>query len=369
MYLSTTFIYYIILHNRIIDSKIIRYTKVKDNEAMKNKKSDKLWYEKVDIWVGIIASICTISAFIVGLNNNSSKNTIEENNIVDGNINNIEGNNNIVINGNVAVDVNIDSEKSNTTFMQSTEIEEIEKQDVTKESNDEQSYPDDYIITWEDETFGRKIQECLNKKDITYADVKNIKSLCIDSMNNKIGIDDYSYDSHINSPENRSGSISLNDLKYFTSLINLKVSNYEFVDCKIFENKNYLKNLLSINYISNISTEQINQMAKLQKLISLGIFKNNLNEQEIEIISSIENIESLTFDMCNITDITPLSNMLNLEYLNLSNNNISNINALKDLPNLQTVVLYNNNITDYSPVSHVKEVVKTLEEYEEFVND
>lgn len=94
---------------------------------MKNKKSDKLWYEKVDIWVGIIASICIISAFIVGLNNNSSKNTIEENNIVDGNINNIEGNNNIVINGNVAGDVNIDSEKSNTTFTQSTEIEEIEK--------------------------------------------------------------------------------------------------------------------------------------------------------------------------------------------------------------------------------------------------
>lgn len=43
---------------------------------MSNKKSDKPWYEKVNIWIGIIAGVCTILAFICTLNQYASIDTI-----------------------------------------------------------------------------------------------------------------------------------------------------------------------------------------------------------------------------------------------------------------------------------------------------
>ena len=130
--MSTDSIYYIILHNRTIDSKIFGYTKVKDSSVMKNRKTDKPWYEKIGIWVGIIAGVCTILTFFYSFNQLLNMNTsidYDNNEMTTENqsINTIKGNNkneNIQIqdnNSNVKVDNNIITQINNNNETVSNE--------------------------------------------------------------------------------------------------------------------------------------------------------------------------------------------------------------------------------------------------------
>ena len=83
--------------------------------------------------------------------------------------------------------------------------DEIRKDtDIVNDNSQVQQYPDDYVITWEDETFGRLMQECLNKDQIIYADVKDV--LSIEIFDNKIILneegEEEELDYNLNSPTN-----------------------------------------------------------------------------------------------------------------------------------------------------------------------
>lgn len=84
-------------------------------------KDNKPWYEKIYIWIGIIAGICTILAFIITITKNNTKesiNTLEDNNNSQDNIQAI-GNDNITINGNISGDININKNESPETKISS----------------------------------------------------------------------------------------------------------------------------------------------------------------------------------------------------------------------------------------------------------
>lgn len=67
--------------------------------------------------------------------------------------------------------------------------------------------------------------------------------------------------------------------------------------------------------------------------------------------ADVANIESLDFDWCDISDISPIANCKELKELLLSGNKITDITPLAALTKLTTLELDTNHITDLSPLA------------------
>ncbi len=82
-------------------------------------KDNKPWYEKIYIWIGIFAGICTVLAFIISLHNDRETfvNKVNNSDNIQDN-GNVNGDDNITITGNVSGDININTNVSSvpTTF-------------------------------------------------------------------------------------------------------------------------------------------------------------------------------------------------------------------------------------------------------------
>lgn len=260
---------------------------------------------------------------------------------------------------------NIDKDSKQDSGKSSFQNEDSSNDDNSKV----QQFPDDYVITWEDETFERLMKECLNKDQIIYADVKDV--LTIEIFDDKIMLDKEGEGEKLDYDliyRKTPSSISLNDLKYFDSLVLLSVFNFQSINCDIFEDDTFSNRLHGLYVSVELDSNQIEQISKLYNLQSLFIERNDITTSDLETISTIEGLIELVLWDDNITDISSLSNLKQLMYLDLSRNNITNIDALSDLEILETVLLAGNNIIDYSPVSHVKEVIKTPEETLKYFN-
>lgn len=84
------------------------------------KDNNKSWYEKISIWIGIIAGICTILAFIITVCTMTNNLTEESTNIIEDDSNeqdNVQviGNGNKTFNGIFYGDINIDDNKPSET--------------------------------------------------------------------------------------------------------------------------------------------------------------------------------------------------------------------------------------------------------------
>ena len=79
--------------------------------------NDKPWYEKVNIWIGIVAGICTVLVFIITLYTmpdntaEANKNITEGDNDIQDSVQ-VNGDDNITITGNVSGDININTNKT-----------------------------------------------------------------------------------------------------------------------------------------------------------------------------------------------------------------------------------------------------------------
>lgn len=247
--------------------------------------------------------------------------------------------------------------------------EGIQDTDIINDNSQIQQYSDDYVIIWEDATFERLMKECLNKEQIVYADVKDI--LTIEIFDDKIILDKEGEEEKLDLDliyRKTSNSISLNDLKYFDSLVLLSIFNYQSINCDIFKNEDFASRLSGLYISVKIDSSQIKQISYLNNLQSLFIERNNITTSDLETIAAIDGLIELVLWDDNITDITPLSDLKKLMYLDLADNNITDISILSNLEILETVILVGNNINDYSPVSHVKEVIKAPEEMIKYFN-
>lgn len=240
---------------------------------------------------------------------------------------------------------------------------------------------DDYVIDWKDENLEKKMRAKTGVRtgEITYGDVKNIKSISLESC----GIRDISA------------------LGYLTNLETLYLYENNISDISALRNLTNLKYLdLSYNSISDISalrgltdleslylhTNQITDISALSSLVNLKTLNLQFNVlNSIEPLSNLTKLEDLdlylttTSDISalsglvrlrylaladnGITDISALSNLTRLYHLDLTWNNISDISPLSNLTSLTEVYLAENPITDYSPVSHVRDVHYELEFY------
>lgn len=262
-------------------------------------------------------------------------------------------------------------------------VEESSASELVHESSmvvEEQEYPNDYIISWEDETFGKMVEAALSKGNVTYGDVKDIHKLeicgqfmVVDSETliiDEIYINDenanLSYFIINDNKYNIEEFISLNDLKYFNSLDEVIISFYKSINCNIFSDSYLSNNLRNLTIAcTKLDSSNIEDIANLQNITTLcldEVFISNF--EPLYVLTDLE-ILKLTFN--NITDISFVKNMTNLKKLDLSVNNISDINALSNLNNLETVILHTNEISDWTPVEKVKNVIK-LEQNAKLLN-
>lgn len=117
--------------------------------------NQKPWYEKISIWIGIFAGVCTILAFVFSLlsipklNTASINDQVENNNEIDNSFNG-DKNNNIVINGVNNGDINIGTD----TIAESNEFSEQDEFSVnaTYNMNTPQTASDGVNVLIEAET-------------------------------------------------------------------------------------------------------------------------------------------------------------------------------------------------------------------------
>lgn len=117
-----------------------------------------------------------------------------------------------------------------------------------------------------------------------------------------------------------------------------------------------LSDLKHLIYVENLSMDtmpagQLSSLSTLSHLRTLSIKNTTVSDDEISIIGTLSNLESLTLSGCGLTNIAGLESCKNLTFLDLSDNTIRNISALQAMPALKEVYLQHNVVTDLSALS------------------
>lgn len=76
--------------------------------------------------------------------------------------------------------------------------------------------------------------------------------------------------------------------------------------------------------------------------------------KSLEGVQYFRNIEYLSIDDGEISDLSPLSNLNKLYHLSLGANNISDLSPLKGLKNLNSLDIQDNQIEDFSPIKDLE---------------
>ena len=109
----------------------------------------------------------------------------------------------------------------------------------------------------------------------------------------------------------------------------------------------------------------ISDVAHLTRLIWLDL-ADNQQLSDITPISNLTELQSLNMSSIMVYDLTPLANLTSLEWLNISGNTgqfrITDLSPLQNLHNLNTLVFFGHGfyVTDWSPVSHVENILPPL---------
>lgn len=98
-------------------------------------------------------------------------------------------------------------------------------------------------------------------------------------------------------------------------------------------------------------------LSSMPNLVSLSITDTPVSTDELEIISSLSKLETLTLNDCGLSTVAGLENLTSLTYLDLSNNTVRNITPLASLTDLQEVYLQHNALTDLSSLSGLNALV------------
>lgn len=248
-----------------------------------------------------------------------------------------------------------------------------------------------YYISYEDiqiyqDTFGIRKVDVMD--ETKYLNVSTLNKSIQDAMYKKLstisfvtvnGVDYISYDklSTINSLELNDAILSpkdLDDLKYFSNLIYLDITNSNLT------NIDFLKNIPSVEYLnlSNNNISDISAVINLSKLKSINLSNNNV--LDISVLKNLSDLEDITLDNnkiinyddvfnnldhlillslenCDITDLK-LNENIEYEAINLSGNPRFNL-----VSKVKSIVLQlnNNNMTDFNKLENVdKERLQTL---------
>ena len=117
------------------------------------------------------------------------------------------------------------------------------------------------------------------------------------------------------------------------------------IDAKSFADLKYMPFLQELT-ITCGPEGQLGVLSSLENLTALHITDTPVSETELNVISNLPKLKSLTLNGCGLSTAAPLEKLTGLNYLNLGNNAIRNIQPLSALTNLTELYLQHNALTD-----------------------
>ncbi len=151
------------------------------------------------------------------------------------------------------------------------------------------------------------------------------------------------------------GIRSLEGLQYAVNLTSLDLSENRIEDLTPLAG---LTNLTSLELDRNMIYD-LRPLVGLTGLDNLNIYNNEI--YDIRPLASLTNLTSLDLHFANrgkyTVCIEPLAALENLEYISIESNDISDISALEGLQNLTYIKLNANHITDLSPIASYLEAI------------
>ena len=137
---------------------------------------------------------------------------------------------------------------------------------------------------------------------------------------------------------------SLDGIEQFTNLDTLTIGNGEGAED---ENGDVVGK-------SAYKLEGLQKLKELGKLKDLSLTYCQLNDSDMDIIGSLNNMKKLSLSNNEITDVSKISGMVSLEYLDISGNKIQDINPLNNLRNITDLNVSDNDISDVSVVANMR---------------
>lgn len=344
----------------MIVSETKKIAEDQSNMYKEDTRSTKaIWYKRISFFISIMGiSVISIVVFLYNFFYSFHIDKVKKMSSAFEIVNNSEAFNNSL------------PQEQEHNVMQTEEVESEntvinENLDNAQTEQTENTYPNDYIIPWEDETFGELVKTALDKENVTYEDVKNIHSIDIYGQFMFIDTNDYDeFSSFENSKYSYGGkfydfenSINLNDLKYFESLEYLSILYYKFIDCSIFMDEIISQNIVFLEMqCSELDSIQLSYIANLKNLHTASLTVCNINN--VEFLSDMKDLEYIILCENNISDLSPISDLTNVKYFNIDYNNVISLEPLRNMKNLTEVSAVMNKIKDWSSVAHVHTVVK-----------
>lgn len=236
------------------------------------------------------------------------------------------------------------------------------------------------IVTFVDPVFEKMIKQALEKDIIYQSDLDEVTGVKIAAdrfmlLSGKnmpeesivlMGIDSYEYKDVLY--KDIGTMKSLEDLKNFKNLSNLKINLQPNIDYNTIPNKekisilslsqcniddiSFMDGFSNVMYLtlSNNNIVDIKIINKLSKLKILNIIENKIERIETLYTTNLKSLEKLYLTFNVISDISGLKNMENLKYLSLYGNNVKDISVLSSMKTIKELYLNNNQIEDISPL-------------------
>lgn len=151
--------------------------------------------------------------------------------------------------------------------------------------------------------------------------------------------------------------ISLDDIKYFSNLVDLSITGFDSIDCSVFS-EGLMENLhyLALNNCG-INNEQVSIICMQNQIQDLALEHGAFNN--IEDIGKLTNLHFLNLhNNHNIDDISFLENNINLQRLEIGYTNVTDISPLRNLTNLNYLGVKNCPIQDFSPADFIPEIFR-----------
>lgn len=273
---------------------------------------------------------------------------------------------------------------------ESAKVEEVDTDEAVNSEVESQGILPTYsnldenkkTVVWNEPLFEKIFTDYFGKEDISYLDLESIKTIrlygtdfayindprgdIIEGTNtSKFGtfLDDTEMYIYKDNEESEGitydfgNFISLDDIKYFSNLVDLSITGFDSIDCSVFS-EGLMENLhyLALNNCG-INNEQVSIICMQNQIQDLALEHGAFNN--IEDIGKLTNLQFLNLhNNHNIDDISFLENNINLQRLEIGYTNVTDISPLRNLTNLNYLGVKNCPIQDFSPADFIPEIFR-----------
>jgi internalin A len=110
---------------------------------------------------------------------------------------------------------------------------------------------------------------------------------------------------------------------------------------------------LKVLYLPNNPVNNLTPLSNLINLTELCLFKNQIQDDDLRMLSNLTNLNMLFIDNNNLKNVSALGNLTQIEFLTIHSNQIEDLSFITNYKNINHLLLHWNNINDISPLANL----------------